>query len=162
MFAFHRAENDNEGPSKITHLSESKQPKEDHSGVLVSNELSQEQLVEKLVKENKWRFVSGSLDFFRELFRFGLVLYQYKFDNTQLSLDMNQLIQDGIFVEAHREKWGKLSWLGSGGPSFYERTSRMLFRHDSFLKLLKTHSLMFRQGKITKPFVIAYESSIEY
>lgn len=49
LLAFHRSKNSNDGPSKITHLSESHQPKESHSGVLANNELSQEDLVEKLM-----------------------------------------------------------------------------------------------------------------
>ena len=162
VFACHRKDDDSvDGPSKIAYLSENQQQNNDHSALLTRNEIPEEELVERLMKANEWRFVSGSQDFLKDLFCKGLVIYQYQFDNAQLSKDIDQMIEDGIFVDSHSKRKGKIAWLGTGGPAFFRRVPQIVLRRDSFVKFLQWHAQIFQHGTISKLFFIAYESSIE-
>ena len=161
VFAFHRKDNVTNGPSKISHLSVSQHQTGDHSALL-TNELPEEDLVERLMNANDWRLVSGSRDFLKDLFRKGLAMYQYQFDNVQLSKDIDQMIEDdGIFVDSYQKRKGKIAWLSSGGPHFYGRVAEIIQRRHSFVKFLQFHAEIFPNGTISKIFFVAYESSID-
>ena len=110
------------------------------------------------MKANEQRFVSGSRDFLKDHFHKGLALHQYQLDNTQLSKDTDQMIEDGIFVDSLLKRKGKIAWLET--EAFYKRVSEIILCRDLFVKFLQWHAQIFQHGTISKPFFVAYKSSI--
>jgi hypothetical protein len=131
-------------PSKISCLDKTEQ---DSDGLYALGDQRTEDYVDGMVVKNSWRIEEGSsIPLLKNLFRKGLVIATYKWDDAELTQTVHSLIKNKLFAQRHKSRNDKIAYWSTGGPAHCSRVMEELLSHEVFVEYFKTLACVLPGG----------------
>lgn len=116
--------------------------------------------LEKIVAQNSWRIVDGSVETLRLLVKHGLLIYRYPFEPTELQNSINTVVSSGLFNCVYNRKPSTITKLSTGKNGNSKRVCSLLNETPFFARFLRDVCRDSPEGSISNFFFNSYDNTI--